>query len=256
MYAPPTGMIVNPSAQWIITAVQFTAAVIVTFWVTRGQSGDELKMRALVLIGGGLSVLFEPLGDRFGMIWHASQGQWTLLHQYGHFVPIWMLGTYYWYVGGQTLFVVQRIRGGASSADIWRLYWIFLAMAAVLELPMLWVTDIYTYFGNQPFWWPPYLPLPAWYLVLNALLPLAAARAVVYLLGFGKSGYLWLIPAAIPMSLFAIYGATAWPVWAALNSDQGRIVTTLCGALTVALGILSAHLLSAVHAVQRDALRT
>ncbi len=247
MYTPPSGMIVNPTAQWIITAVQFLAAIIVTVWVTRGQRGRELQMRLLVLVGGGLSVFFEPFGDRLGMIWHASIGQWTLLHMYGHYVPVWMFATYYWYVGAQTLFVLKRIRGGAASAELWRLYWIFLAMDAVLELPMLWVTDIYTYFGNQPFWWPPYLPLPAWYLVLNALLPLAAARAVSYLLSFNRDGYLWFIPVAIPMSLFAVYGATAWPVWAALNSDVGTIGSYVGGVATIALGIFAAHLLSAVH---------
>jgi hypothetical protein len=245
MYTPPTGMTVNSTAQWIITIIQFVAAAIATVWVTWGQRGRELRIRVLVLIGGGLGVFFEPLGDRLGMIWHASVGQWTLLHMYGHFVPVWMLATYYWYCGGQTLFVVQRIRNGAPSSEIWRLYWIFLAMDAVLELPLLYVTDIYTYFGNQPFWWPPYFPLPGWYLVLNALLPLAAARSVIYLLGFNRGRYEWLIPAAIPMSLFAIYGATAWPTWAALNSDVTLTTSFLCGSLTVALGLLSAHLLSA-----------
>jgi hypothetical protein len=248
MYSPPIQMIVDPTAQWLITAIQFLAAIIVTVWVTRGQRGRELTLRVLVLVGGGLSVFFEPFGDRLGMIWHARLGQWTLLNMFGHSVPIWMLATYYWYVGGQTLFVIQRIRGGASAGQIWRLYWVFLAMDAVLELPVLWVTNIYTYFGNQPFWWPPYLPLPGWYLVLNALLPLAAARAVVFLMSFGKTGYLWLIPAAIPMSLFAIYAATAWPVWAALNSNVGLVGSYAGGIATIALGLLAAHLLSAAPA--------
>jgi hypothetical protein len=248
MYAPPTEMIVNPTAQLIVTLIQFAAAVIVTIWVMRGQKGQELRIRLLVLIGGGLGVLFEPFGDRLGMIWHASEGQWTLLHHYGHFVPVWMLATYYWFCGGQTLFVIHRIRHSASRAELWRLYWIFLAMDAVLEIPVLWFTDIYTYFGNQPFWWPPYFPLPAWYLVLNALLPLAAARAVMYLLMMERPSYIWLIPAVIPMSLFAVYAATAWPVWAALNSDVSVTISYLAGGVTVALGLFTAHLLSNTRA--------
>jgi hypothetical protein len=245
MYAPPTGMIVNPTAQWVITSIQFIAAAVVTVWVIHGRQGD-LRIRLLVLLGGGMSVLFEPLGDRLGFIWHASVGQWTLLHMYGHFVPIWMLAAYYWYCGGQTLFAVLRIRRGATSGELWRLYWIFLAMDAVLELPLLYISDIYTYFGNQPFWWPPYFPLPGWYFFLNALLPLTAARAVTYLLGLNRPRYVWLIPVIIPMSLFATYGATAWPVWAALNSDVSQTVMNACGALTIALGLFVAALLSAM----------
>jgi len=243
MYAPPTGMIVNPTAQWVITSIQFIAAAIVTLWVISRNEGD-LRVRWLVLLGGGMSVLFEPLGDRLGFIWHARVGQWTLLHMYGHFVPIWMLPAYYWFCGGQTLFAFLRIRRGATARDLWRLYWIFLGMDAVLELPLLYVSDIYTYFGNQPFWWPPYFPLPGWYFFLNALLPLAAARAVAYLLSLNRPAYVWLIPVIIPMSLFATYGATAWPVWAALNSDVSRSVMNACGALTIALGLFLAALLS------------
>jgi hypothetical protein len=48
------------------------------------------------------------------------------------------------------------------------------------------------------------------------------------------------------MSLFAAYGATAWPVWAALNSDAGPALTNASGALTIALGLFVAALLSAV----------
>jgi lipoprotein signal peptidase len=88
MYAPPTGMIVNPTAQWVITAIQFLAAAIATFWVIHRREGD-LRVRLLVLLGGGMGVLFEALGDRLGFIWHAAVGQWTLLHMYGHFVPVW-----------------------------------------------------------------------------------------------------------------------------------------------------------------------
>jgi hypothetical protein len=238
-------MVVNPTAQVIITAIQFAAAAAITIWVFYGRDKQDVLLRLLVLLGGGLSVLFEPLGDRMGFIWHASIGQWTLFTMYGHSVPVWMLGAYYWYCGGQTLFVVQRIRRGASSQELWRLYWIFLAMDAVLELPLLYVTDIYTYFGHQPFWWPPYFPLPGWYFVLNALLPLAAGRAVTYLLSLQKPLYLWLVPIIIPMSLFATYGATAWPIWAALNSNADMTTIYLCGSATIALGLVVANLLSA-----------
>jgi hypothetical protein len=244
MYTPPTEMVVNPTEQWIITAIQFAAAAAITIWVFYGSKKEDVLLRLLVLLGGGLGVLFEPLGDRLGFIWHASVGQWTLLHMYGHYVPVWMLGAYYWYCGGQTLFVVQRIRLGASAREIWRLYWIFLAMDAVLELPLLYISNIYTYFGKQPFWWPPYFPLPGWYFVLNALLPLAAGRSVAYLLSLQKPVYLWLIPIMIPMSLFATYGATAWPIWAALNSTENMTTIYLCGSATIALGLMVAHLLS------------
>jgi hypothetical protein len=45
------------------------------------------------------------------------------------------------------------------------------------------------------------------------------------------------------MAIFAVYAATAWPVWAALNSNVGRVVSNLCGTLTIGLGVYTAYLL-------------
>jgi hypothetical protein len=242
----PVTMVMSSAAQWLFTVVHFAVAAAVTVWVLRRWRGAQARLALLVLAGGGLSVLAEPLFDRLGMIWHASVGQWTLVSMYGHHIPLWMLPVYYWFIGGQTLFVVQRVRAGARVADLWRLYGLFCVMDFLLELPILYIGGVYTYFGNQPFWSKTWFPLPGWYAALNGLLPLAAAAAVLLLLSLKGRGHLWSIPLAIPMAIFAVYAATAWPVWAALNSNTGRIVSDLCGALTIAMGVFTAHLLIAM----------
>ena len=239
----PVDMVMSSAAQWLFTIVHFAVAIGVTVWVLRHWKGAQARLGLLVLIGGGLSVLAEPFFDRLGMIWHASVGQWTLLVMYGHHLPLWMLPVYYWFIGGQTLLVVQRLRSGARARDLWRLYGLFCVMDFLLELPILYIGGVYTYFGNQPFWSHTWFPLPGWYVMLNGLLPLAAAGAVMLLLSFKGRGHLWSIPLAIPMAIFAVYAATAWPVWAALNSDVSRAVSYLCGALTIALGAFTARVL-------------
>jgi hypothetical protein len=157
-----------------------------------------------------------------------------------------MLPVYYWFIGGQTLLVVQRVRAGARVADLWRLYGLFCVMDFLLELPILYIGGVYTYFGNQPFWSSTWFPLPGWYAALNGLLPLAAAAAVLLLVSLRGRGHRWSIPLVVPMAIFAVYAATAWPVWAALNSNTGRLVSDLCGTLTIALGVYAAHLLIAM----------
>ncbi|HVS42466.1 MAG TPA: hypothetical protein VMU20_09365 [Candidatus Dormibacteraeota bacterium] len=242
----PVHMVMSSAAQWLFTVVHFAVAVGVTVWVLRHWRGAQARLALLVLIGGGLSVLGEPFFDRLGFIWHAAVGQWTLLVMYGHHIPLWMLPVYYWFIGGQTLLVVQRVRSGAGARDLWRLYALFCAMDFFLELPILYIGGVYTYFGNQPFWSSHWLPLPLWYAPLNGLLPLAAAGAAVLLLSLRGRAHVWSIPVAIPMAIFAVYAATAWPIWAALNSGAGSVVTDICGALAIALGVYTAHLLIAV----------
>lgn len=76
-------------------------------------------------------------------------------HVLGHSVPLWMFPVYFWFIGGQTVYIVHRLHAGASVRDMWRLYAVFCAMDAALELPIL-----YAYFGSQPFWDADWFPLP------------------------------------------------------------------------------------------------
>ncbi len=249
MHAPgaPTDMVMSATAQTVFTVLHFTVAIAVTAYLWRRE---DKTLSILVLVGGGLSVLAEPMLDHLGSIWHAAQGQWTAVSMFGHHVPLWMVPVYYWFVGGQTLYVLGRLRNGATVGDMWRLYVFFCVMDAVLELPILYAGGVYTYFGSQPFFDAGWFPLPGWYMVLNGVLPLAAA-AGVRLAGENRQ----LIPLLMPMSLFAVYAAMAWPTWAALNADASTLVSDLAGLATMALALVVVGVLSGALAQPAEASR-
>lgn len=242
----PIHMVMSSGAQWLFTVLHFTIAVAITVWLWRRWDREEARVAVLILIGGGLSVLAEAFFDRLGFIWHAAVGQWTLLKMFGHSVPLWMLPVYYWFIGGQTVYVLQLLRRGATTRDMWRLYAFFCAMDAALELPILYAGGVYTYFGHQPFWSADAFPLPGWYIVLNGILPLAAAAAVLMLGSLRDRRYAYAIPVVIPMFIFAVYTSFAWPVWAALNAHVTGVVTYAAGAVTIVLALFVCHLLVAV----------
>lgn len=148
----PTTMVMNPTAQWVFTLLHFAVAIGLTAWVWRRWDRGEARIALLVLLGGGLSIIAEPFFDRLGFIWHATVNQWTFVSLFGHSVPVWMFPVYFWFIGGQTVYILHRLRAGASVRDMWWLYAVFCVMDAVLELPILYVGGVYTYFGNQPFW--------------------------------------------------------------------------------------------------------
>jgi hypothetical protein len=230
-------MVMDPTMQWIFTVLHVVVAVAVTGWILLRWGRARSRLGLLVLLGGGLSVLAEPFFDRLGFIWHARVGQWTLVTLFGHSVPLWMLPVYYWFIGGQTLFVLHKIRAGWSANRLFTLYAGICAMDAVLELPILYAGGVYTYFGHQPFWNATWFPLPAWYIVLNGVLPFAAAAAVLGLRALGGRRYEPLIPLGIPTAIYAVYPAFAWPIWAALNAASGPMVTWIAGAATILLGV-------------------
>jgi lipoprotein signal peptidase len=237
-------MVMSGSAQWVFTVMHFLIAIGVTVWLLRRYDRSNALIAVLVLVGGGLSIFAEPFLDRMGFIWHAQHGQWTFVEMFGHSVPLWMLPVYYWFIGGQTLYVLNRLRNGATARDLWKLYVFFCVADAVLEMPILYAGGVYTYFGHQPFWNADVFPLPGWYIVANGLLPMAGAAIVLLLSSLGDRRYLWTIPVAIPLSIFAVYAAFAWPVWAALGADVSRPVTYLAGTATIVLALYVRQLLA------------
>lgn len=249
----------NANAQWVFTVMHFVIAIGVTVWLWRRWSRGDAVIASLILVGGGLSILAEPFFDRQGFIWHAEVDQWTFVEMFGHSVPLWMLPVYYWFIGGQTIYVLNRLRAGATLGEMWKLYVFFCVMDALLEMPILYAGGVYTYFGDQPFWDAEYFPLPAWYILLNGELPMAAAAGVLMLSSLKDRLYMWVIPIAIPMFIFAVYASFAWPTWAALNAgDVSEPVKYLAGAATILLALLVRQVLAhaSVRAVANGAAET
>ncbi|BBZ78621.1 hypothetical protein MANY_39580 [Mycolicibacterium anyangense] len=240
----PTTMVMNPTAQWVFTLLHFAVAIGLTAWVWRRWDRGEARIALLVLLGGGLSIIAEPFFDRLGFIWHATVNQWTFVSLFGHSVPVWMFPVYFWFIGGQTVYILHRLRAGASVRDMWWLYAVFCVMDAVLELPILYVGGVYTYFGNQPFWEADWFPLPGWYIFANGELPFAAAAVVLLLSSLGDRRYAYAIPIAKPMATFAVYAAIAWPVWAALDADASTFVSYAAGLATIALVLFTRQVLA------------
>ena len=242
----PADMVMNSTAQWIFTLLHFAVAIGATVWIWRRWERADVRTALLILVGGGLSIVAEPFFDRLGFIWHAKVGQWTAITMFGHSVPLWMLPVYYWFIGGQTIYLLKRMRSGATLGQMLKLSALFSFMDAVLELPILYAGGVYTYFGQQPFYDPTWFPLPAWYIAANGVLPITACAAVVLVSSLGDRRAQWLIPVVIPMSVFAVYASFAWPIWAALNADVSMAVSYLAGTATVVMAVFVQVLLTAV----------
>jgi hypothetical protein len=74
---------------------------------------------ALLLVGGAVSHLNEPIDDVLGLVWHPAVGQWTVLDTFAR-VPLWGLGIYIVFVGGMPYLILQKLRTGMTRRDLWR----------------------------------------------------------------------------------------------------------------------------------------
>lgn len=240
-HGAPVHLRVDRPTQVIVTVIFYVVAVIVTFAVLRGGDRKTKTFRMLVLVGGALTAVFEPAIDRLGNIWYADKGGvWQLFRLYGIVIGPWVVAIYYWFIGGQTLYTLRRLREGLNARGVVGLYLLFVAMDALFEVSVLKMGGIYTYWGShQPLWNRTYFPLPGWYLAINGLLPLMGAAFVMVLLSARERHLRWCIPVVMPMSMFGVYAMTSWPTIAAINSSVSLAVADLLAIGTILLALLT-----------------
>jgi hypothetical protein len=188
----------------------------------------------LCLAGGAMCVLFEPIVDILGLCWYPRDGQWKLFETLGRPIPVGVLFGYMWAFGGLTAvaYGVLRQKGLPALA---RLYPVFIGLSIPFEL-IANHTGYYVYYGNQPL---RILDWPAWWGPVNFAVPIVAAVMINRFRPLLTGPRVLAIAFLVPMADGAVNGATAWPVWSALNAPGlSTVIVELAGALTVALAVL------------------
>ena len=229
---PPNTGSMDPTYQLIFTIVlcAVCAGFILFALNSLRKTGSPLAL--LMLAGGALCVFIEPIVDVMGLCWFWRDGNWSMIELFGRPIPVWMLPTYTFFVGGQTFYAYKRFDRGDSMKGVWALYAIYALVDVFLEEPPLHF-GLYSYYGSAEPLQPSMLPL--WWPAVNAAMPMAAA-ALIYRLRPVLTGWkqLLVIP-IIPMADGAANAAAGWPVWNALNSSESALVTNAAALLTVLL---------------------
>lgn len=240
----PVEMIVNPLWQTGLTVSQFSIAAIVTVLVAWRSAPDTRWINLLLLAAGAMSFLLEALADTMLLIWHPVVGQWTIFSAFGHSVPVWVCGVFWWAFGAQAVWMLSLLRRGATVSQLWRLYGLFAFTDLLFEMPPLWF-DVYRYYGDQPLVWGSWIPLPMYLPFGNALLPILAALAAY---GIERSPELarhrWTV---LPLALTAMFAGLVvygWPVALTLNSDSSTEIRWLGGLASIGLSLLAMQVIA------------
>jgi hypothetical protein len=202
------------------------------------------------LLGGALTVGYEPLVDVLGMCYLPANYQWTLITVLDRPIPVYAILVYCAFFGGFAIASWNHLKSGGSAQGLWRKYAIAILINTVLfETPAVSIFSVYTYYGKQPldFW-----GFPLWWPFVNTAGPLIAG-AIIFVLAsrFNVTSRTLLALAVITVPIMdgAVNGAAAYPTWLALNSDVPTWVAWIAGAVTVGLAILIMR--GAIAAVSR-----
>jgi len=185
---------------------------------------------ALCLVGGAVCVFFEPVVDVLGLCWYPRVGQHTLFETFGRPIPVLTVFGYTWFMGGLSALVYRRtLEGGVRAAVV--MYPVFMVLYLPFELVAV-QTGVYVYYGHQPL---RVLDFPAWWAFVNCATPVIAGYVLANVRPLLRGWRVLAVLVIVPLFDGAVQGATAWPVWNAINGDAPGVIVQGAGILTAGL---------------------
>ena len=186
------GDIAQTCAVLITSLVAITAVIAVIRWARR----NDVIWPYFVLLSGGGTFLMEPMFDHLYGLWFFEENQWTVIHTYGIFVPVWLPMVYIPYYGCWTTFLINRWSRGATPQDVVKLYLGSVALAATAEMFYINLVRLYNYQDHQPFRIAGY---PPWVAFVNGVPPFLASLVYFRLIPkLRRREYLAILP-VVPM---------------------------------------------------------
>jgi hypothetical protein len=233
---PPLHAVVPSTAQtgadiaWAALALISLLAILYECRRTRSP------LPIIVLVGGAIAYLNEPIVDVLGLVWHPRIHQERVINTFGP-LPLWGLFCYVVFFGAATYLFLAVMRRGVKRKQFWIGIGALMVVNLGIEIPLL-PTHLYYYYGYHT---PPMTVahLPLYWLFLNVGGPLLAAVVLLAGESFFR-GRTMLLAALVPMTSYAAYSlAAGWPIFTALHAPhlaQGFVWAA--AVLTIAISAL------------------
>ena len=201
----------------------------------RDWQRNKTLMVILLLVGGGMDSLVEPLVDIIGGCWHPLLGQKTLFEIIGRPMPTWVPTIYAAFYGGLAALVYLVCRKGVGAGLMWALFVGCLIAEPLAEAGMLhW--GMYAYYGNQPLWIAGLPPL--WWIPANVTAIYLSGLFAVWSERKGASLMpALLMPLASPLIDASVTTLVGFPAIVAVNSPLPVWLTQVCGLVAYAISI-------------------
>jgi hypothetical protein len=225
--------VVPATAQTVADLAWGALALICLVYVLLEWRRTRSPLPIVVLAGGAIAYLNEPIVDLLGLVWHPRPHQERVLNTFGP-LPLWGLFCYVVFFGAGTYVILKLIRRGVTRRQFWSGVGGLMGVNLAIELPLL-PTHLYSYYGYQQ---PPMTVghLPLYWLFLNVGGPLLAAAGLLA----GEqyfTGRRVLAAALVPMTAYAAFSlAAGWPIFSALHSPHlAQIFVWGAALLTIAI---------------------
>lgn len=219
-----------PQGTQTVLIVAMTAMALLSIGYAIRESRRRRDLVAVFLvIGCGLAVFYEPLGDALVRVYYTEVGQETWIHAFGRDIPAFIGILYLWYMPAGA-YVLMRLCERGVGARLWWTRWAgFLAFAIVFEMLILTIGGTpWIYHGTQAFVVAgvPVLT-PFTYVSFDVTIGVGVAALARFL----PRRHQWLIVPAVPMLMVAGHAMTSLPLAVVLATGTTSTTAVAAGAI-------------------------
>jgi hypothetical protein len=234
---PPVDAVMPKMAETIFNIFIFIPLGIALALALRKLFKGQGPLLLYCILGGALAASFEPVVDVLGLVFLKERGAFGTFTILDRTMPLYICFVYPWYVGGLGYLAYKLFKRGVTMRDLFLLWASDFFVDTFLESPGI-LAGTYLYYGHQPFnlW-----GFPLWWGFVNPVMPMVAGALIFHIRPHLNAGWklLAVIP-CVPMADGIANGATAWPMWAALNqADVSYLWTYLASFVTLGLALFS-----------------
>ena len=223
-----------------LSCVVFVLALWFVVIETR-RRGDWVPVFAF--LGGGLIVVYEPLGDILASVYYPERGQVGWIDLFGRQIPLFIGVLYFWYMSVPAIYFLRAVERGLTRAALWRLYAMTVVLAVGIELFGV-NMDAWIYYGPHPYvlagvplWCP--MTYSAFLISISIGLHLMATQL--------DRRHHWLIVFGVPMFMCGGHCAASLPTAAAMFSTTKPAWIWLGGTVSIALSLGLVYAVSLVY---------
>ena len=146
----PVDMTVNSTNHLIFTIIIAVPTVIVVVLAVRAMVRDRNFLWPVLLLGGVIGILVEPILDYMGGVWWPKQGSLQAFTALGVNIPWFVVLVYPWILGWEAYYSYRVFSEGATRRRLWNLVGLCSLIDIAIETIGIRGLGAYAYFGTQP----------------------------------------------------------------------------------------------------------
>lgn len=230
MNVPVPSDVPMPHGGQIVLIVGMIALALASF----GYAALESRRRGdlfliFLVIGSGLAIPYEALGDDLVHVYYTELHQITWIHTFGRDIPAFIGILYFWYLPFAAFFLLRRSRTGVGARQFWGFWLANLAFCIGFEvLVTATLGHTWIYYGPQAFMVGD-VPFFTPFTYVSFCVGIAAGAAGLERLL--PKAQQWLVIPCVPMLMFASQGMTSLPLAVVLHGDTTNKMLLDLGAL-------------------------